>query len=199
MKCKSGYATVRHNRAQNAYVSISRDSGAFVRRTNTLELRTEASPHSFQQGDVAIDLYGQQEDTALLDFTIAHPTAATYSSKYCNSGDAAELVDKKKNAKHGPKCDQNGLKFIAFAIETYGSMCDAATKNLIELSRMEAAVDADYTFRPWYQRDFVQRAQQTIGVALQRSIYKDQILRSHRRRAEHGLGAPSDSSSSDDY
>ena len=78
-------------------------------------------------------------------------------------------------------------------------MCDAATKNLIELSRMEAAVDADYTFRPWYQRDFVQRAQQTIGVALQRSIYKDQILRSHRRRAEHGLGAPSDGSSSDDY
>ena len=64
---------------------------------------------------------------------------------------------------------------------------------------MEEAKDGDLSFRPWYSRGFVQRAQQTIGVALQRSIYKDQIIRSHRRRAEHGLGAPSDGSSSDDY
>ena len=199
VKCTSGAATVRHNRVQNAHFSDTSGSGAFVRRTNTLEMRTEAHPRSFQQGDLAVDLYGQQEDTAVLDFCVPHPTAATYSSKYCNSGDAAEYLDKKKNRKHGPRCDANGLKFIACAVETYGSMCGAFEKHLIELARMEEAKDGDLSFRPWYSRGFVQRAQQTIGVALQRSIYKDQIIRSHRRRAEHGLGAPSDGSSSDDY
>ena len=40
--------------------------------------------------------------------------------------------------------------------------------------------------RPWHARTFVDSAVQRLSIALQRSIQRDQILRSHLRRAKRG-------------
>ena len=46
--------------------------------------------------------------------------------------------------------------------------------------------------RPWHARSFVDSAVQRLSVALQRSIQRDQILRSHLRRAKRGNDAAPD-------
>ena len=46
--------------------------------------------------------------------------------------------------------------------------------------------------RPWHARSFVDSAVQRLSVALQRSIQRDQILRSHLRRGTRGSDAAPD-------
>ncbi len=46
--------------------------------------------------------------------------------------------------------------------------------------------------RPWHARSFVDSAVQRLSVALQRSIQRDQILRSHLRRGKRGNDAAPD-------
>ena len=46
--------------------------------------------------------------------------------------------------------------------------------------------------RPWHARTFVDSAVQRLSIALQRSIQRDQILRSHLRRGKGGNDAAPD-------
>ena len=73
-----------------------------------------------KQADVAVDNYGPHMTTALVDFVMVHPTAATYVNNYGTSGDAAKIVAGRKVYKHGETCDELGYDLIPFAIETYG-------------------------------------------------------------------------------
>ena len=45
--------------------------------------------------------------------------------------------------------------------------------------------------RPWHARSFMDSAVQRLSVALQRTIQRDQVLRSHLRRVQRG-GVPAD-------
>ena len=45
--------------------------------------------------------------------------------------------------------------------------------------------------RPWHARSFMDSALQRLSVALQRTIQRDQVLRSHLRRVQRG-GVPAD-------
>ena len=104
-----------------------------------------------------------------------------------------------KEGKYGEACEELGLTLIPFSIETYGKMGGAALKNLRQLGQMEADREADLTFWPWFERSFTDRAMQRLGVALQRSIFKDQLKRSHGRRSCNPYTSSSSDSSSDDY
>ena len=121
---------------------------------------------------------------------------ATHSNKYGQSGDAAETMAKRKVDKYQDICDEKGVTLIPFAMETYGKMCGSALQHLKTAQRMQAAASGDLSLRPWYERDFTTKAKQRLGVALQRSIYERQLLRSSKRRRSP---SPSADSSSDDY
>ena len=93
-----------------------KDANQLVRHTTC----GETDSRSQKQADVAIDLFGPEQVTALADFTVCHPTAATYVNSYGQSGDAAKKVAAKKVKKYGALATQLGYKFIPFAAETYG-------------------------------------------------------------------------------
>jgi hypothetical protein len=128
---------------------------------------------------------------------MVHPTAATYVNNYGTSGDAAKIVAGRKVYKYGETCDELGYDLIPFAIETYGKFGKAALKHLkiLQTMALEEGVRCEAGITPWFARSFVDGATQAIGVALQRSIVRDQLRRAHVRRS---LGGDAFSSSDSD-
>ena len=57
---------------------------------------------------------------------------------------------------------------------------------------IEADSNPTSALRPWHARSFVDSAVQRLSVALQRTIQRDQILRSHLRRVKRGGAAALD-------
>ena len=78
-------------------------------------------------------------------------------------------------------CDELGYDLIPFAIETYGKFGKAALKHLkiLQTMALEEGVRCEAGITPWFARSFVDGATQAIGVALQRSIVRDQLRRAH--------------------
>ena len=73
-----------------------------------------------------------------------------------------------------------------FAIETYGKFGKVALKHLkiLQTMALEEGVRCEAGITPWFARSFVDGATQAIGVALQRSIVRDQLRRAHVRRSQ---------------
>ena len=69
-----------------------------MRKTNVKELRAIRSSRSQRQGDAALDFYGPMQATAVTDFVVVHPLAATSTYRYGQAGDAAKA---KEDYKHG--------------------------------------------------------------------------------------------------
>ena len=67
-------------------------------------------------------MFGPEQVTALADFVVCHPTAATYVNSYGQSGDAAKKVAAKKVKKYGALATQLGYKFIPFAVNEHGGI-----------------------------------------------------------------------------
>ena len=88
--------------------------------------------------------------------------------------------------KYGETCDELGYDLIPFAIETYGKFGKAALKHLkiLQTMALEEGVRCEAGITPWFARSFVDGATQAIGVALQRSIVRDQLRRAHVRRSQ---------------
>ena len=178
----------RHNRVQGAIVGLLQDNHVWVRRTTVKELRTTDDDKSMKQADLAVELYGPEALTALLDIVVSHPTAASYVNKYGHSGDTSNIAASRKHSKYDPLIARHHLKFqlIACAIETYGAFGTEFTKMIKTIAgTIDKASDC---FRPWHASTFEQDAYQRIGIALQRGIISDQLARAHARRtlAEHG-------------
>ena len=185
MTCAYGNPHGRHARYQAALVSAGKDANQLVRHTTVRELRVETDSRSQKQADVAIDLFGPEQVTALADFVVCHPTAATYVNSYGQSGDAAKKVAAKKVKKYGALATQLGYKFIPFAAETYGKMGEAALQVVRTLGSAAAEESAP---RPWHARTFADATVQRLSVALQRGVQEDQLLRAHVRRTRHIFG-----------
>jgi hypothetical protein len=177
-------------------VRVGQDAGLFPRRTTVHELRRPGETGQ-KQADVATDNYGPHMTTALVDFVMVLPTAATYVNNYGTSGDAAKIVAGRKVYKYGETRDELGYDLIPFAIETYGKFGKAALKHLkiLQTVALEEGVRCEAAITPWFARSFVDGATQAIGVALQRSIVRDQLRRAHVRRS---LGGDAFSSSDSD-
>ena len=77
-------------------------------------------------------------------------------------------------------------------VETYGKMGKEALRLLRTLQQDQADSAPPSALRPWHARSFVDSAVQRLSVALQRSIQRDQILRSHLRRGKGGNDAAPD-------
>ena len=112
-----------------------------------LSNREPIPSRSQKQADVAIDLFGPEQVIALADFTVCHPTAATYVNSYGQSGDAAKKVAAKKVKKYGALATQLGYRFIPFAAETYGKMDEAALQVVRTLG--SAAAEESAPRRRW--------------------------------------------------
>ena len=95
----------------------------------------------------------------------------------------------KKVYKYGETCDELGYDLIPFAIETYVRQVwqggDQAPQ-VLQTMALEEGVRSEAGITPWFARSFVDGATQAIGVALQRSIVRDQLRRAHVRRSLGG-------------
>ena len=80
--CTYGGWHARHSALQTEFVASTQEAGAWVRKTNVKELRAIRSSRSKRQGDAAIDFFGPMQETAVIDFVVVHPLAATYSTRY---------------------------------------------------------------------------------------------------------------------
>ena len=163
-----------------------------MRKTNVKELRAIRSSRPQRQGDAAIDFFGPMQETAVIDFVVVHPLAATYSTRYGQAGDAAKAKEEYKHGKYDEAAAAVGVRFIPFAVETYGKMGKEALRLLRTLQQDHADSAPPSALRPWHARSFVDSAVQRLSVALQRSIQRDQILRSHLRRGTRGNDAAPD-------
>ena len=76
----------------------------------------------------------------------------------------------------------------------------AALKHLkiLQTMALEEGVRCEAGITPWFARSFVDGATQAIGVALQRSIVRDQLRRAHVRRSQGDACCDEDSSSGSD-
>ena len=191
VECPYGGKEARHTGAQTELVAISKDAGAWVRRTNVQELRVLRSSRSQRQGDVAFDNFGPQQQTALTDLVVTHPTAATSSYRTGHSGVAAAKQERIKEGKYNEAAAAKGIRFIPFAMETYGKLGTKALRLLRTLGQDLADSNQPSALRPWHARSFMDSALQRLSVALQRTIQRDQVLRSHLRRVQRG-GVPAD-------
>ena len=191
MECPYGGKEARHTGAQTELVAISKDAGAWVRRTNVQELRVLRSSRSQRQGDVAFDNFGPQQQTALTDLVVTHPTAATSSYRTGQSGVAAAKQEAIKEGKYSEAAAAKGIRFIPFAMETYGKLGTKALRLLRTLGQDSADSHQPSALRPWHARSFMDSAVQRLSVALQRTIQRDQVLRSHLRRVQRS-GVPAD-------
>ena len=171
---------------QTEFVALAQEAGAWVRKTNVKELRAISSSRSKRQGDAAVDFYGPMQATAVTDFTVTHPLAATTKYRYGQAGDAAKAKEAYKHGKYDEAAAAADVLFIPFAVETYGKMGKEALRMLRTLQQDQADSAPPSALRPWLARSFVDSAVQRLSVALQRSIQRDQILRSHLRRARRG-------------
>jgi hypothetical protein len=203
MVCPVGNSFGRHAAVQATHYSLLRkDAGLIARTTNVLELRTDPNSRSQKQADLAVDNYGEDEKTAVIDYVITHPTGATHATSYGQSGDAAESMATIKVGSYQKQCDDLGMVLIPFAMETYGKMCGSALEHLKTAGRMHTEATGGLTLRAWYEKDFVTTAKQRIGIALQRAIYEKQLLRSSKRRRSPSPSTDSSDrsdSSGDDY
>eukprot|EP01047_Picozoa_sp_COSAG01_P011947 COSAG01_NODE_529_length_15890_cov_548.099994_14_plen_113_part_00 len=64
-----------------------------------------------KQADLAVELYGPEALTALLDIVVSHPTAASYVNKYGHSGDTSNIAASRKHSKYDPLIARHHLKF----------------------------------------------------------------------------------------
>ena len=124
--------------------------------------------------------------TAVTDFVVVHPLAATSTYRYGQAGDAAKAKEDYKHGKYDEAAAAADVLFIPFAVETYGKMGKEALRMLRTLQQDQADSTPPSALRPWHARTFVDSAVQRLSIALQRSIQRDQILRSHLRRAKRG-------------
>ncbi len=76
-------------------------------------------------------------------------------------------------------------------METYGKLGTKALRLLRTLGQDLADSNQPSALRPWHARSFMDSAVQRLSVALQRTIQRDQVLRSHLRRVQRG-GVPAD-------
>ena len=77
------------------------------------------------EGDVAFDNFGPEQQTALTDLVVTHPTAATSSYRTGQSGVAAAKQEAIKEGKYSEAAAAKGIRFIPFApfaMETYGKL-----------------------------------------------------------------------------
>ena len=116
--------------------------------SNVRELRVLATSRSQRQGDAAIDNYGAQQQTALTDFVVRHPTAATSNYRYGQSGDTAKDAESYKEGKYGAAAEGVGLLFIPFAMETYGKMGKKALRMLRTMQQDQADSNPTSALRP---------------------------------------------------
>ena len=130
MECPYGGKEARHTGAQTELVAIAKDANAWVRRTNVQELRVLRSSRSQRQGDVAFDNFGPQQQTALTDLVVTHPTAATSSYRTGQSGVAAAKQEAIKEGKYSEAAAAKGIRFVPFAMETYGKLGTKALRLL---------------------------------------------------------------------
>eukprot|EP01049_Picozoa_sp_SAG25_P014415 SAG25_NODE_2543_length_1540_cov_23.707148_1_plen_70_part_10 len=68
-----------------------------------------------KQADLAVELYGPEALTALLDIVVSHPTAASYVNKYGHSGDTSNIAASRKHSKYDPLIARHHLKFQLIA------------------------------------------------------------------------------------
>ena len=85
---------------------------------------------SQRQGDVAFDNFGPQQLTAPTDLVVTHPTAATSSYRTGQSGAAAARQEAIKEGKYSEVAAAKGIRFIPFAMETYGKLGTKALRLL---------------------------------------------------------------------
>ena len=124
-------------------------------------------------GDVpALDFYGPMQATAVTDFVVVHPLAATSTYRYGQAGDAAKAKEEYKHGKYDEAAAAVGVRFIPFAVETYGKMGKEALRLLRTLQQDHADSAPPSALRPWHARSFVDSAVQRLSVALQRSIQR---------------------------
>jgi hypothetical protein len=101
----------------------------------------------------------------------------------------AKIVAGKKVYKYGETCDELGYDLIPFAIETYVRQVwqggDQAPQ-VLQTMALEEGVRSEAGITPWFARSFVDGATQAIGVALQRSIVRDQLRLAHVWRSLGG-------------
>ncbi len=190
-ECPYGGRELRHTDVQTEFVALGKDANAWVRRTNVQELRVLRSSDSQRQGDVAIDNFGPEQLTMLTDFVITHPTAATSSYRTGQSGVAVARQEAIKEGKYGEAAAALNIRFIPFAMETYGKMGTKALRILRTLQQDLDDSSPASALRPWHARSFLDSAVQRLSIALQRAIQGDQIRRSHVRRVRRG-GVPAD-------
>ena len=190
-ECPYGGRELRHTDVQTEFVALGKDADAWVRRTNVQELRVLRSSDSQRQGDVAIDNFGPEQLTMLTDFVITHPTAATSSYRTGQSGVAAARQEAIKEGKYGEAAAALNIRFIPFAMETYGKMGTKALRILRTLQQDLDDSSPASALRPWHARSFLDSAVQRLSIALQRAIQGGQIRRSHLRRVRRG-GVPAD-------
>ena len=62
------------------------------------------------------------QETAVIDFVVVHPLAASYSTRYGQAGDAAEAKEEWKHGKYDEAAAAVGVRFIPFAVETFGGV-----------------------------------------------------------------------------
>ena len=68
------------------------------------------------KGDVAFDNFGPQQQTALTDLVVTHPTAATSSYRTGHSGVAAAKQERIKEGKYNEAAAARGIRCIPFAM-----------------------------------------------------------------------------------
>ena len=99
------------------------------------------------------------------------------------SGVAAARQEAIKEGKYSEAAAAKGIRFIPFAMETYGKLGTKALRLLRTLGQDLADSNQPSALRPWHARSFMDSAVQRLSVALQRTIQRDQVLRSHLRPA----------------
>ena len=102
------------------------------------------------QGDVAFDNFGPQQQTALTDLVVTHPTAATSSYRTGQSGVAAATQERIKEGKYNEAAAAKGIRFIPFAMETYGKLGTKALRLLRTLGQGLADSNQPSALRPWH-------------------------------------------------
>ena len=148
--CAYGGWFARHSAVQTEFVALAQEAGAWVRKTNVKELRAISSSRSKRQGDAAVDFFGPMQATAVTDFTVTHPLAATSTYRYGQAGDAAKAKEDYKHGKYDEAAAAADVLFIPFAVETYGKMGKEALRMLRTLQQDQADSSVYFFTVPWF-------------------------------------------------
>ena len=121
----------------------------------------------------------------LYDVTIAHPLAATYSSKYGQVGTAANLAGKRKTnpSLYVNRATELGMEVLPFAIETYGAWGRDAQGYLKRLCKASFENNTTCTAHKggWAAPHLNQLTTQLVSVALVKGI-SQQLHVAHSKR-----------------